>query len=109
MTVGLRAEYVGFVVDETSRIYTLLVRHAGGESHEMRFAIANEAFLTGRVRYQDAAEICYLRLDRELREGGEKTLSSAVLKISNDELNSYREAHTKKPRTPSFSTLNTNT
>ena len=98
MTAGPRAEYIGFVVDENSRIYTLRVKHPGAEPYEMTFAIPNEAFLEKRVRYQDAAEICYLRLDRELREGGEASLASTQFQISDAELDSYREAHTKKPK-----------
>ena len=74
MTIALRSEYVGFTVDETSRIYTMRVRKPGGILHEFQIAIANQAFLTNRVRYQDAAEICFLKLERELSQCAEDTL-----------------------------------
>lgn len=106
MTIALRSEYVGFTVDETSRIYTMRVRKPGGILHEFEIAIANKFFLSNRVRYQDAAEICFLKLERELSRCGEDSMPSSRMQITDAELDEYREAHTKKtpPPRPRFPT-----
>ena len=96
----LRSEYVGFVVDETSRIYTMRVRTADGIVHEVQVAIANQAFLSNRVRYQDAAEICFLKLGQELSGGSEASIPASRIEVTDAELDEYREAHTKKPTKP---------
>lgn len=98
MTSGLRSEYVGFTVDETSRIYAMRVRRPGGEVHEFEIAIANAAFLSKKVRYQDAAEICFLKLERELGQCDEDSMPETRLVVTEAELDEYREAHTKKPK-----------
>lgn len=97
MTIASRSEYVGFIVDATSRIYKMRVRKPGGILHEFQIAIGNQSFLTKRVRYQDAAEICFLRLERELRECGEDAMPASRMEITEAELDEYREAHTSKP------------
>jgi hypothetical protein len=90
-----KSEYLGFTVDETSRIYSLRVRKEGG-AHDFTVAIANRAFLTKRVRYQDAPEICFLKLERELSECDD-AMPEPHLQVTDAELDEYREAHTKKP------------
>lgn len=100
MTIAARLEYVGFTVDETSRIYTMRVRKPGGVLHDFEIAIANQSFLANRVRYQDAAEICFLKLERELTQCGEDSLPPPRMRITDAELDDYREAHTKKPTPP---------
>jgi hypothetical protein len=100
MTTGLRSEYVGFTVDETSRVYTMRVRILDGTVHDVHIAIATRAFLTNRVRYQDAAEICFLKLRRALSEYVEGTMPPTRLEVTDAELEAYREAHTKKPPKP---------
>lgn len=103
----LRSEYVGFTVDENSRVYTIRVRTTDGIVHEVQVAIANQAFLSNRVRYQDAAEICFLKLERELSQGNEGSIPEARLEVTDAELEAYREAHTKKKpakERPRFST-----
>ncbi len=91
-----RSEYLGFSVNDQSRIYRLQVRQPDGGTHEFTLAIANQAFLSKRVRYQDAPEICYLKLERELIACGE-SLPASQLEITDAELDEYREAHTAKP------------
>lgn len=96
----IRSEYVGFTTDETSRIYTMRVRKPGGILLEFQIAIANQAFLSKKVRYQDAAEICFLRLERELSLCGEDATPAPFIQITDAELDEYREAHTKKAPPP---------
>jgi hypothetical protein len=93
---GHRIEYVGFKVSGSMRDYTLLVSQPGGEPHSFTLAIPNEAFLDRRVRYQDAPDICFLKLQHELIEHGE-TLPALYLEVTNAELEEYRVAHTPKP------------
>jgi hypothetical protein len=92
---GTQVEYVGFAVTETAREYTLRVRSAR-ETHDFRLVIPILAFDERRVRYQDAPEICFLRLQREL-DDAEGSLPVRHLTISDSELEEYREAHSKKP------------
>jgi hypothetical protein len=90
-----KSEYLGFTVNNTSRVYRLRIRQEG-ESHEFALAIPIRAFLTNQVRYQDAPEICFLKLERELMANTD-SLPPTHLQVSDTELDEYREAHKKKP------------
>jgi hypothetical protein len=96
MTVAPQVEYVGFKTDGTMREYTLLLRRTGDDSVGFVIVIPNEAFLAHRVRYQDAPEICFLKLHREILACAEG-LPSARLIVSDADLLEYRAAHTPKP------------
>lgn len=96
MATTLRSEYVGFTVNATSRVYKLRVRQPDGEPLDFTLAISNRAFLSNRVRYQDAPEICFLKLERELSACGD-SLPASHLEVTDADLDEYREAHTKKP------------
>jgi hypothetical protein len=104
MTITHKSEYLGFTVDATSRIYAMRVRKPGGVSLEFQIAIANQAFISKKVRYQDGAEICFLKLARELSLCGDDSTPASFMQITDAELDEYREAHTKKapPRRPRF-------
>jgi len=58
-------QYVGFETKGTVHEYTFSLRGSGGESADYVVTIANDDFLAHRVRYQDAPDICSLRLHRE--------------------------------------------
>ncbi len=88
-------EYMGFKAQKSTREYALRVREVGEEVRDFTIVIDNAAFLTNRVRYQDAPEICFLRLQRELNAGKEP---SRTLKITDAELEEYRVAHSPKPK-----------
>ena len=90
-----RAEYVGFTVNERTREYQLQVMRPDGEPRQFTVAISNKAFLTHRVRYQDAPEICFLKLQRELDASGEGYPSSHMT-VTDAELSEYKTAHTPK-------------
>jgi hypothetical protein len=100
-----KAEYVGFTVNQTARVYRLRVSQPDGETRDFTLSIANRAFLSNRVRYQDAPEICFLKLEREILAHGDKKMSSSM-QITNDELDDYRQSHDKRPlhRRPRAST-----
>jgi hypothetical protein len=102
--VRAHVEYVGFSSDEVARNYTLRVRLASGAERDFVVAINNEAFLSRRVRYQDAPEICYLRLQRDLAECGEDMPPDRT-SVSDDDIDQYRVAHAPKSLShrPTFS------
>ena len=93
---GLRIEYIGFTVNEVTREYKLRAKQPRGEFHAFTLAISNEAFLAHRVRYQDAPDICFLKLQRELIACGD-TLPALHHDVTDAELEDYRVAHAPKP------------
>jgi hypothetical protein len=88
-------EFQDFTVGETTREYRLRVRR-GTEFHSFTVTIPNEAFVSGRVRYQDAPEICYLKIQREMAACGEDGLPAPALVMTDQELEEYRVAHAPK-------------
>ena len=90
-----QSEYLGFTVNDTSRMYRLRVRQLSGEERTYTLSIANRAFLEHRVSYQDGPLICYMRLERELLACGDSTPPSR-LQITDSELAAFRDANTKK-------------
>jgi hypothetical protein len=66
----ITVQYEGFQAKPLVREYAFLVREAATEPLHYTITIANEAFVSRRVRYQDAPAICSLRLRRELDAHG---------------------------------------
>jgi hypothetical protein len=95
-------QYVGFGTKGTDREYTFSLRGSGGESADYVVTIANDAFLAHRVRYQDAPDICSLRLHREFAA---KTGHPPYTRfcITDAELTEYKDAHAPKSK-PSIAT-----
>ncbi len=89
-------EYMGFSSVGSARVYNLRVRLDAQHARDCTVAIPMAAFLSGRVRYQDAPEVCFLKLQRELRACTHETLA-AHFEISDAELDEYRSAHSGKP------------
>lgn len=89
-------QYVGFHATALGRDYAFSVREPGAEPREYTVTITNEAFDSHRARYQDAAEICSLRLHQELAE---TTNDSATTHfgITDTELAAY-DARRAKPK-----------
>lgn len=90
-------EYLGFKSSESGRVYSLRVRK-GNAVQELTVAIRNEAFLAHRVRFQDAPDICFHKLQSELAAAGGPPLASHF-EITDSELEAYRAAHAPKPST----------
>jgi hypothetical protein len=90
-------EYLGFKVVGGMRSYLLRVRQAAESPVEYTLSIPTEAFLAHRVRYQDAPEICFLKLRRELSARPEG-LATSELNVSDAELEEYRLAHSPAPQ-----------
>lgn len=92
-----RLEYIGFKTSDLFREYTLHVTESDEETRIFTLAISLEAFLSERLRYQDAPQICYSKLQRELAACGGK-LSGQRLLVTDDELEEFRAAHAPKTR-----------
>jgi hypothetical protein len=90
-----QVEYVGFTTEGTARVYTLRAR-TGSDYRSFTLAIPSAAFATGRVRYQDAPEICFIKLRRELEAGADAS-DGARFDVSDTELDEYRAAHAPRP------------
>ena len=93
-------EYVGFTTRGSAREYTLRVRRPSGDAFFV-LSIPTEAFDARRVRYQDAAEICFWKMQRALeawdQAPGAEPLATQQT-ISEADLLEYRDAHAAKPR-----------
>jgi hypothetical protein len=111
MIEKINVQYVGFEAKALVREYSFLVRRASNETSEFTLTIGNEAFDSRRVRFQDAPEICSLKLHRELAVFGNYP-PEAHYRISEMDLDDYRNAHAPKaagfpykpkPKAPTFS------
>lgn len=91
-----QVEYLGFTTEGAARQYVLRVRQPSGDVVDFKLAIPIAAFLAGRVRFQDAPEICFLKLQRALTASPDPIPVS--LGVSNEELEEYKVAHA--PRSP---------
>jgi hypothetical protein len=97
----LQLEYLDFKNGEATRDYRLLVRNPDGTSRVFTIVIEQAAFLAHRVRYQDGAEICYWKLQRELTAWGlspHDPPPAAVQTVTDADLLEYKDAHQPKPR-----------
>jgi hypothetical protein len=91
----VNVQYVGFKAKPLVREYNFIVRRALNETSEFSLTIGNEAFGSRRVRFQDAAEICALRLHRELAAFGNHPPQDHY-HIAERELDEYRMTHATK-------------
>lgn len=90
-------QFVGFESNAKAREYTFVVREASTEPREFTVTIAHEAFSEHRIRFQDAPDVCSLKLRRELTTHGNKPPESHF-HITNAELDDYRNSHTSSHR-----------
>jgi hypothetical protein len=88
-------QYVGFETKGAIREYAFALRGTGGASSKYFVTIANEAFVAHRVRYQDAPDICSLRLHREFAARTDN-FSPTCFCVTDTELADYQEAHSPK-------------
>ena len=79
------------------REYTFTLRGSCGESSEYFVTIPNVAFVAHRVRYQDAPDICSLRLHREFATKTNHPPSTRFC-ITDAELADYKNARIPKPK-----------
>jgi hypothetical protein len=88
-------EYQDFTARKATREYHLRVQR-GAEFHYFTVATPNEAFLSGRVRYQGAPDLCYLKIQCEIAACGEDRLPARALTTTDEEPEEYRVAHSPK-------------
>jgi hypothetical protein len=90
-------QYVGFKSKAVVREYSFLLRESSVEPHEITFTILNEAFRSHGLRYQDAPDLCSLKLHREMANSVDDPLKSHY-RITGTELDDYRDSHSPKPQ-----------
>jgi hypothetical protein len=91
---SLQIEYKGFKVRPLVREYSFSVKRQGTDEQIFTLTIANEAFVAHRARYQDAPDICSLRLRKELAAAAEQgEPAKRSLRISDEELGEYQTSH----------------
>jgi hypothetical protein len=95
MTDAILMQYLGFKPKNEWREYSFEVRYAAEEVRQFTLTILNEAFTSHRVRYQDAPDVCSVKLRRELIVNPNHP-SHTNFAISDSELADYRAAHSPK-------------
>ena len=93
--MNINAQYVGFKAKATVREYKFSVSATSIDPYEITFAILNEAFTSRRLSFQDAPDICSLKLHRELAVSADNPLK-ANYRITEAELDAYHESHAPK-------------
>jgi hypothetical protein len=95
--VAVVLQYLGFETKGAVREYAFALRGSGGESSEYFVVIPNAAFVEHRARYQDAPNICSLRLHREFASETEHPPSTRFC-ITDAELADYKNAYTPQSK-----------
>jgi len=96
MSDSLIVQFVGYEVRPMVREYMFTVREDKTEPREFTLTIASAAFNCRRARFQDAPDICSLRLRRELAADANHPANSHF-QITDEELDDYRGRHSPKP------------
>lgn len=94
----MQIQFLGFQNRASGRDYAYLVHAANSEPREFVLSIPAQAFIKGRVRYQEAAALCYQKLQRSL---GEETVERPLPRhatVSDEELEEYREMNSPAKR-----------
>jgi hypothetical protein len=90
---AVQIQYLGFQTKSRGRDYTYLVIDPKSENRQFTFTISNQAFAEGRVPYQDAADLCYKKLQKDL---GLETAGQPLPRhftLSDVDLEDYRAKH----------------
>lgn len=95
MTESILMQYLGFKPKGEWREYSFQVRYAAEDIRDFTLTILNEAFTSHRVRYQDAPDVCSLKLRRELIANPNHP-SNMNFAISDRELDDYKTGHSPK-------------
>jgi hypothetical protein len=95
MSDTLIVQFVGYEVLPLVREYRFTVRESKAEIREFTVTISNASFDGRRARFQDAPDICSLRLHRELAADPGHA-ANTNFQITDEELDDYRGRHTPK-------------
>ena len=96
MSDFIAMEYRGFKSTGLSRKYSFRVRYAADDVRAFTLTIRNEAFTSHKVRYQDAPDLCSLKLRRELIANADYP-SDTNFPVTDSELDAYTAEHAKRP------------
>ena len=89
----MQIQYMGFQLKPRGREYCYRVLDTRAETREFTLTILNQAFAGNRVPYQDAADLCYQKLQRALgAETAEQPLPRHAT-ISDQEIEEYERKH----------------
>jgi hypothetical protein len=89
----MQIQYLGFQLKAHGRDYAYRVINRLADDREFVFTISNRAFAERRLPFQDAAGLCYQKLQKALDfETAENPLPRRYT-LSDQELDAYREAH----------------
>jgi hypothetical protein len=97
--------YLGFVCTSVGRAYQVRVEGAG-DPRVVTLTIPNGAFEARQARFQDAPDLCFARLQRELAANAELP-DGLELVITPTELDEYRDAQLRKSPDRKTRTLRT--
>lgn len=86
--------YLGFECTSAGRDYSLRVDD-GGEPRRFTVTIPTEAFASRKARFQDAPELCFARLQRELATNPGLADGLAFV-ITPAEIDEYRDAQVRR-------------
>jgi hypothetical protein len=95
-------QFGGFKDKCAVREYSFTVREQATEPREFTLTIPNVAFNERRVRYQDAPDVCSLKLRKELAATSNHPVMSHY-DITDAELADYKGAHAPRPSKNPFS------
>ena len=93
--MSVNVQYVGFKSKAMAREYSFLVQESSVEPQEITFTILHEAFSSRRLSFQNAPDICSLKLHRELADSANNPLKTHY-RLSEAELDAYRDSHTSR-------------
>jgi hypothetical protein len=97
--------YIGFECTSAGRSYGLRVDDVG-EPRFFRVTIPNAAFESRKARFQDAPELCFARLQRELISNADLPDGLAFV-ITPAEIDGYRDAQLRRSPDRKTRTLRT--
>ncbi len=95
MSAETIVQYTGFKAQGRVREYCFTVRETTTEQRDFTLSIANEAFTSHRARYQDAPDICSIRLRRELATSASHPIE-VKFSVGDAELTEYYTARPQK-------------
>jgi hypothetical protein len=88
-------QYTGFKSQGRVREYSFTVRETTTEQRDFTLSISNDAFTEHRARYQDAPDICSIRLRRELAASASHPVQ-VKFAVGDSELAEYYTARPQK-------------
>ena len=84
-------QYIGFQLKPRGRDYSYRVVGPKNEIREFILTISNQSFVDRQVPYQDAADLCYQKLRKDLAAENAENPLPRHHTISSQELDEYRQ------------------